>query len=536
MHLGMWGRHGGHGRRHLLSHPRHPAEPSHAQLAGMTSDAEPNPSSGTDPHLGHRAAHGTLITLVGQGLNLAVQMASVIVLARLLSPRAYGLVAMVLAVVGVAHIFRDFGLSPAAIQAPSLSHAQRNNLFWLNTGIGTVLALAMVLAAPIIQAVYQTEHIADITRALAITFLLSGAATQFRADLNRSLSFLKLAAADVLSSLLALGIAILVAVSGGSYWALVAQQITQGTTLLVMVVVMAGWIPRAWVRGTPIKSFLTFGWNIVGSQLINYVANNLDSFIIGVRFGAGPAGLYNRAFQLLMRPLTQLRSPSTTVALPTLARLQEDPERYGRYLLRGQVTLSYPITILLAVVAGASAPIVDLFLGQQWHGAIPIIQFLTIAGVFQTLAFVGLWVYLSQGLTRELRRYTLLSASIRAICVGLGSFCGATGVAAGYGLGPAIAWPLAIWWLNRKTQIPAQDLFKTGLKIITLGLFVFGASLAVSTLLAGEAPPLRLLGSAVSAVITFSVVATTVPAYRRDAHQIFEVLQKGLTRSPIRAK
>lgn len=498
----------------------------------MTSNTTPEHSSGADPHLAHRAAHGTLITLIGQGLNLAVQMTSVIVLARLLSPKAYGLVAMVLAVVGVAHIFRDFGLSPAAIQAPTLSHAQRNNLFWLNTGIGTVLALAMVLAAPIIQAVYQTDHIAQITRALAITFVLSGAATQFRADLSRSLSFLKLAVADVLSSLLALALAIFVAISGGGYWALVAQQITQGTALLVMVIVMAGWVPGAWVRGTPIKSFITFGWNFVGSQLINYVANNLDSFIIGVRFGAGPAGLYNRAFQLLMRPLTQLRAPSTTVALPTLARLQNDPVRYARYLLRGQATLSYPITLLMAAVAGAAAPIVDLFLGQQWHGAVPILRFLTVAGAFQTLSFVGLWVYLSQGITAELRRYTLLSAGIRMAGVGVGSLWGAVGVAAGYGLGPAIAWPLGIWWLNRKSTVPARQLFGNGIRIITLATLVFLVTFTTCEGMPDSPDLLVVLAGLGAATGTCSLVMATVPRYRADAKDVFDVLRRGITKAP----
>lgn len=487
------------------------------------------------PNLGHRAARGTFVTLAGQGGTLLVQMVSVIVLARLLTPTAYGLVAMVLAVVGVAHIFRDFGLSPAAIQAPTLSREQSNNLFWLNTAIGLVLTVVIALAAPLIQLVYNAEHLAEITRVLSLSFLLNGAATQFRADLNRRMAFFKLAVADFTSAGLALAAAVAMAVMGGGYWALVTQQLLQAAVMLVLVIIFCGWLPKRWARGASIKPFVKFGWHYIGAQLINYVANNLDSFLIGYRFGAAPAGLYNRAFQLLTRPLTQLRSPSSTVALPTLSKLQNEPVRYGQYLQKGQVALCYPITMLLAVLAGASVPIVTLLLGSEWLGAAPILRWLTVAGVFQTLSFIGFWVYTSMGIVDELRKYTLVSVTIRAACIVAGLHWGVVGVAAGYGIGPLLAWPVSIWWLNRKVTIPAGSLLRGGARISLAGCL--GAAAAWGTCGALSTWPVvgQILAAIVATLLVCGLLIALLPWYRRDAAHILAITKKGLAKSPTAA-
>lgn len=478
--------------------------------------------------LGRRAARGTFITLIGQGGGLLVQMASVVVLARLLDPTAYGLVAMVLAVVGVAHIFRDFGLSSAAIQAPTLSRGQRSNLFWLNAATGAALTVVVFSVAPLVQTVYHAEHLTSITRVLSLIFVLSGAATQFRADLNRKMDYLRLALADIVSAVLALVVAVILALRGASYWALVAQQLIQSSTMLVLVALFAGWMPNRWRRDAPVTSFIRFGWNYVGAQLIDYAANNMDSFLIGYRFGAAPAGLYNRAFQLLARPLSQMRSPSITVALPTLSRLQDEGDRFNRYLIAGQIVLCYPITILMGLTAGASTPVVRFVLGPQWLGAEPILRFLTLAGVFQTLGFVALWVYLAKGITRDLRNFTILSAAVRMACIAAGLYWGVVGVAAGYGIGPIITWPLSILWLGRKIRLPIWALLVGGARIIVVGVVVTAVSWGCCAWASGLAPVLQILFATGSSLGACALLAFLVRPFRADCAQLFEVARAGI--------
>lgn len=139
--------------------------------------------------LGRFAARGALSTVAGQVIRLAVQLVGVVILARLLGPTDYGLIAMVVAIVGVGEVLRDFGLSSAVMRAESLSVTQRNNLFWINTLIGAVLTIAIILLSNPIADLYGQPELVGICIAISFTFLLNGMATQYRAGLARNLKF-----------------------------------------------------------------------------------------------------------------------------------------------------------------------------------------------------------------------------------------------------------------------------------------------------------------------------------------------------------
>lgn len=480
--------------------------------------------------LGALAARGAMVTMGGQGLRIVLQVLSVVVLARLLTPHDYGLLAMIVAVIGVAEIFRDFGLSAAAIQAKDLSRAQRSNLFWINTCIGLTLGLVTFVAAPLLAAFYGEPELTDMTRVMALIFVVNGLATQYRADLNRRLRFLGLATADVVSPLIALLTGIGLALLGAGYWALVAQQLTQVAVMFAMVVVTARWLPARPRRGVEMDGLLRFGWNLVGTQLIGYASNNLSSVIIGTQFGAGQLGYYNRGFQLLMTPLNQLRAPTTTVALPVLARLQDDP-RFGIFVQRGQLALGYTLVSALAVISGAALPVTQVFLGAQWTEVEPILRLLAIAGIFQTLAYVGYWVYLARGLTRDLFQYTWISASIKVACVLVGSNWGVVGVAAGYALAPALAWPLSFWWLSRRAAVEVRFLFLGAARILSVAVAAGAAAWSVSALLADAPPVAALLGGGGAGLAAYLVLGWAVRPIRRDLLAVVDTVRRSLRRT-----
>lgn len=474
------------------------------------------------PALGKRAARGAIVTVGSQVVRMAVQVGGVVVLAHLLTPHDYGLVAMALAVVGIGDLFRDFGLSSAAIQAQRLTRQQRDNLFWLNTGIGALLGVLAFACAPLVAALYDEPDLVPITRGLALTFLLNGMATQYRAHLTRHMRFAQLAAVDVASPLLGLVAGIVLAVSGAGWWALVGQQVMTAATLAAGGVIAARWLPRRPRRGEPMAGLLRFGWNLLGTQLVGYASNNIDSLTIGLRFGAQPLGVYNRAFTLLMQPLTQLRAPSTTVALPVLSRLRDQPERFGEFVRRGQLALAYTLVAGLAFVIAAAGPLTSILLGPQWLGAEPLLRFLAAAGVFQTLAYVGYWVYLATGLTNVLLRYTLVSASIRITCVLVGSIWGVVGVAAGYAVAPMLAWPLSLWWVARHTPVPLRALLSGGTRAVVMFGSCALAGWGASTLVTGAWAQLALALVGVGAA--FALWYLAVPRVRKDLSEVASVV------------
>jgi O-antigen/teichoic acid export membrane protein len=506
------------------------ADPDNAEVLLEVAPKESAP----EKSLAQSAASGILVTMTGQILRIAVQVLSVVILARLLSPTDYGLLAMVAAVIGVADIFRDFGLSTAAIQAKSLSRDQRTNLFWINTGIGIVLAGAVFALAPVIASVYGQPALVEIAQVLSITFVLNGVATQYRADLNRKLAFSTLAAADVVSPIIALAGAVWLAAGGAGLWALVGQQLIQYTVMLVMVVWGAKWLPGLPRRSVPMDGMLRFGWNIVVTQLINYVSNNADYFIIGLRSGAVALGNYSRAFQLLMNPLNQVRSPVTRVAIPVLSRLQDDDDQYGAFLLRGQLALGHSLGFVLGIAAGAAAPITVLFLGgDEWSGVAPLLALLAVAGVFQMLAFVGYWVYVTRGLTKRLLQDTIFSSSVRLLLIIVGSQWGVVGVAAGYALGPALTWPATFWWLSRFTTIPIRGLYLGALRIVFLSAVSVVAAWSATTLLEDTLAVVAILVAVAAAGLTCAMVCLVLPPFRRDALAILDVARR-MSRRPAR--
>lgn len=476
--------------------------------------------------LGGIAARSAVVTMTGQLAKIIIQLVSVIILARLLTPYDYGLLAMVMAVVGVADVFRDFGLSSAAVQAKQLSRAQRDNLFWVNTLTGLILLVVIIAAGPLLALFYRQPELTMISAVVGLSFLFSGLATQYRADLQRRLLFTRLTVADVGSPLIALGVAIGLAVGGAGYWALVGQQVVQFLANLVIVVIAAGWLPRWWRRDASVRPFLAFGGNLAGGQLIHYLGANFDALLIGARFGANPLGLYNRGFQLLMRPLGQLRAPLTSVALPVLSRLTDDERRYGEYLRIGQRAMGYTLVLGLGLVIGAVDPVVAIFLGDQWTGVAPIMRWLALCGIFETLAFVGYWTYVSKGLVRKLLHFTIMSTAIKIIGISIGSLWGVEGVAAGFALAEVASWPLSFAWLRRSSGLDVIPLIVNGLRIVAVSLAIAAATWLVSSRLAGAGDWARL-GAALVVAVVVAGASLAVPSVRRDVASVVRSARLG---------
>lgn len=483
----------------------------------------------TEEGLGRSAARGAASTGAGLVTRIALQLVTVVVLGRLLSPSDYGLIAMVLAVIGVGELLRDFGLSSAAIQAPQLSTRQRSNLFWSNTTIGLTLGLVVLAGAPLVAAVYDRPQLVAITRVLAVTFLLNAMMTQYRASLLRAMRFAAVATIDVLAPASALVVAVVAAVAGAGYWALVAQQLAQATVALVACVVVGRWLPSPrWFGGQQMRQFFTFGGFLLGSQVIGYVANNIDAFIIGRRFGPEATGLYNRAFQLLMNPLNQIRTPSTTVALPVLSRAGHTPQ-FDRIVRTGQLVLGYPVTVGLGIVIGTAFPLVDVLLGARWSGVPPILRLLAVAGAMQTMAYVGYWVYLARGLTRQLMLYTTVTSLLKAGLVVAGSAWGLVGVAAGYALAATLEWPLSLWWLSRITPLPTRALYGGAGRVLAVGTVV-GLAATGATWALQHAPSWTQVLAGAAAGAAAAAATTLVPRVRRDVGELVHALRAAVSR------
>ncbi len=488
------------------------------QTDGPPEAAKPEPAKG----LGSIARRGAVLTMGGQFLTIAIQVGGLIVLARLLSPQDYGMLAMVLAVIGVGEVLREFGLSSATVQAASVTHQQRTNLFWINTGIGLGLSLATVLCAPLIAGFYHTPALLPMTQALAITFVVNGIATQYRAQLNRDMRFGRLAICTVSGQATGLAIGVVMALEGFGHWALVGQQVGFALSMLIFFVLAGRWMPGLPRRCAGMGEFLRYGWNLMLSQIIVYFSRNVDSMVIGERFGANALGFYNRAYQLVMLPLYQITSPAGTVALPILSRLRNDPKRYDDFLLAGQAALLHAIFAILAFACAQAHALVDVILGERWMPMATLFQLLCIGGMFQAATNATYWVFLSKGLTGTHFRFTAISKPLLIAGIIVGANWGVMGVAIAQVIGLGLTWLAALAWL-RGTGSPVRKLFTDTLLLLVGYGFCGLAAGAVPWLLHLSGIAAIAAGAGVM-IAAFGLLYLVSPHFRGSVKAVFRTM------------
>lgn len=473
----------------------------------------------TTQTLAGAASRAAVVTLSAQGARVVIQLAGVVVLARLLTPHEYGLMAMVVALVGIADVVRDLGLGQAAVQARTLGPAERANLFWLNTLIGALLCVAAVASSWGVAALYGEPALQPVVVLFSATLLLRGMSVQFSADLSRSLRFGRLAVAETTGQIAGLAAAIALAAADTGVWALAWQVVVQAAVVLVLGVALTGWLPGPYRRAVPVRPLVRFGAALAGANLLNYASRNVDAVVIGLRFGPVELGSYNRAFQLMTAPLNQLQIPTSRVAVPVLARLQDDPRRFARYILAGQFALLLVVGVISAVSISQPEAVVRVALGGGWDEVAPLFQALAVGGVFQAATQASSWVFVALGLGRQQLLYALATRPVGIVVVVVGSQWGATGVAWAYTAALALYWPASLAWLARCSDAPVGAMLRNGLRGMTVVAVSAGAAAAVC---AAWLPGDTAGGLAVATGIALVVPAATallLPGFRAQVRE-----------------
>lgn len=479
-----------------------------------------------------RSIRGGAVTVMAQVCGFLLQMGSTIVLARLLTPQDYGLVGMVTAVTGFIALFKDLGLSMATVQRAEINHSQVSTLFWVNIALSLFLTVVTAALAPTIAWFYSEPRLIWITLVLASGYIFSGLGVQHAALLNRQMRYRALVITDMIALVVSIAVAIVSAWFGASYWALVLMPITKGLVNSAGDWIMCGWRPgRPNWRSSGVGSMLAFGSNLTGSQTITYLCRNLDNVLIGRYWGSQELGLYAKAYQLLVLPLIAINSPIRNVAIPTLSRLVDSPERYKQAYLRileKIVMLTMPI---VAYLIATSDWLVLFLLGPQWSEASQIFRLLSIIAFVQPVGYTIGWLFISQGRTWEMFKFGMMNGAITIASIIVGLPWGAAGVAATFSItGLCIITPLSYWYVGSAGPIRTGDFYRTMAPSLCaslcalLVLFAFRQWVEVSNPLIGLTIALMI-----TAGITLSVF-TILPSGRL-ALQDFRSLLALLARS-----
>ncbi len=480
-----------------------------------------------------RSVRGGLLTLTSQGTQFAMQTVSTVVLARLLTPADFGLVAMVTAVTGLASAFADFGLSEATIQRKEISHDQVSALFWINLAIGLGLTLITAALGPVLAWIYREPRLQNITFLLSLTFFIGGLRVQPNALLKRQMRFTALAFRDIAAYAVAVPVAIVMGWRGAGYWALVALPLTLNTIQMALSWLLVHWRPSLPRRTSNIRSLLAFGGNVSASYLVTNLNRSADGALIGWYWGAGPLGFYSRAYNLLMLPVRQLSVPAGNVAVPTFSRIQNDSERFARYYLRTTSLIIWICAPLFGFLFVAAAPVIALVLGRQWGEAAPVFQILAVSALGQLFLEISIWMLVSRGLSGRLLKLLLIISPIIVAGFLIGLPYGIKGVALAGSLAQIAILP---WMLHYTFHGTSLTLLRVGQAV------VYPLSLCLAAILSAELSlhvfaPEHVLSQLLVTALGFAgayLLAALIPRVRAEVMSFKDLLDAfGLSRQTV---
>jgi PST family polysaccharide transporter len=385
------------------------------------------------------AVRGAAATVSAAALSLALRVVPTVILARLLTPADFGVVAMVTTFSLLLMSFGTSGFSEAIIQPEEMNRFLASNFFWITCAIGLILTIGFAVSGPLLARFFRDPLVARVAVATSVAIFLAGASAIHLALLKRAMRFAAVSVNDVVALAVYTVVGILLALRGWGYWALVAGIVAQALSTTIGAWWLCRWIPSLPRRGVGTRAALKFAANVYGRFSANYFARNFDNLLVGWRFNAAALGFYKKAYDLFALTASQLTAPLHNVALAALSRLNRDPARFKRYLANSLGIVAFVGMAMGADLTLVGQDLVRLVLGPKWSEAGRIFQlFGPGIGIMLLCSTVG-WIHLSIGKPGRWLRWTLLESAVTALLFVMALPWGPAGI--------AVAWSVSYWIL-----------------------------------------------------------------------------------------
>ena len=410
---------------------------------------------------GTRSLHSGVISIASRGVSVFVQIASTVILARLLSPEDFGLVSMVAAFTGFIPVLADLGTRDAVVQRQKITHPEVSAVFWLTIAIGTALGLMLALGGPFIAQYYGEPRLTAIALASSLGFVLGSACCQHFALLRRAMQFREIAIIEVGSNLVSSIVAILMAINGAGYWALVAKPVL----LAMFTLVGVGWYCR-WMPGLPritqgVKEMTRFGLHITGFSVTDYAAGRaIDRIAIGKTAGAASLGYYQQCLFIYENLLGLLSISLHPVAVAALSKLTDNLAELKRAWSRAMMTLAFFAMPAFALLAVSAQDVIVLVLGTKWEYTGQLVAILALRGIPHCIERTLGWLHVPSGRGDRWMHWGFIGVGIQVIALFAGLPFGVEGVVVSYVIAMYLTFIPAIAFAGKPLGIGTRDLLK----------------------------------------------------------------------------
>jgi PST family polysaccharide transporter len=424
-----------------------------------------------------RTLRGIGWSAASQAAQLLMGMLISVILARLLTPSDFGLIAMVLVFSNFVAIFSGFGLTSAIVQKKEISDEALSSTFWINVGLGALLTLVLAASAPLIATFYSEPRLTPLVVFISTTFFIASLGNVQNGLLMRRMNFKAIAIIGICAIGFSGPIAIFLAFSGYGVWSLAWYTVLNASFYVLFLSIYARWVPHFLLGLQHIKGLMGFGANLTGWSFVNYFALNMDNLLVGRFLGSAALGFYNLSYNLLLFPTSNISVVVGRVMFPALSKIQHDKQlvreayvRANRYI--GAVT--FPLMIWVLVTA---PQLVRVVYGPKWIPVIPLIQIFALAGLEQSIGTNVQWIFLSQGRTDMMFKLGIVTTAIVVISFVVGLRGGVEGVIIAYTVAIYLtAYPVfvtAFRLIDMKIRYALAPLWSVALAALTLGIGAF---------------------------------------------------------------
>src|SRR5262245_56156976 len=379
--------------------------------------------------LGRLALRAGTVSVATQFGNGALQLTASVILARLLVPEDFGLVAIVTVLTSFAPLLIDFGLGDATTQRSKISPSQVSSLFWLSSAIGLAIAVLVAACSPLIAWIFREPRLETIALYSAITFVLFGVSNQHLALLRRTVQFASIAKIQILSTLIASAIAVFMAIFGYGYWALVLRPIASSLSIAVGAWLVCQWRPGHPVLDNDVKSMVRFGLHVVGFSVMYTVARAEDRIALGLLYRPDQVGHYQNAILLYDNSIFSILAQMHTVGSAALSKLQSDPVALRQEYETALSALAFFMMPTAAILSVTAQDLTVILLGEKWRAAGLLLSIIALRGIFQAVEGSQGWLHLSIGRADRWRNWGIVSAVVQLVAILGGLPFGAAGVA-----------------------------------------------------------------------------------------------------------
>ncbi len=376
-----------------------------------------------------------------------------IFLARLLEPAEFGLIAMVMVIIGIAQIFTDVGLGSALIQRRRVLPVHYSSVFYFNIVIGSLLTLITYLSAPLIAEFYSNEQLISLAQVMSIAFLINAFSSVQATKLRKELNYQALTVANFTSSLLSGIVGVFMALNGGGVWSLVALTLSRGVIFNIYVWIVAGWVPSLLFSFKALMQLWGFGFRMFVATLLNVIFERLDVLIIGKLFSPTIVGYYDRAKSLDQMIVYYSSGSLMSVLFPVLSKVKNDLPRLQQIVLKALEALSFVVFFLLGVMYLISEEFITLLFSETWLPSVAYFKLLILSGFAYPISALLVNVLMSRGNSKGFLRLEIYKKIIFGLNLLIGFIWGIEGYLYGLILASILAVLLNIWFAANEMKI-----------------------------------------------------------------------------------